>query len=176
MRLVLIVFILAGIVFSISIVNLSYNTSILLEKYPDLQVVYDGELDVGQEVATPINLDEGDKITISILTDSKNPLYFYIEDEKKIIVENIFSEKMSYTLSVNQSGIYIIGVGNMGDTPIKINNYLTKEPIFDTELIRELSDNSIISYVLIVISIILFLIGLGIFFVKKIIKNKRIQK
>lgn len=171
MKFFLVFFIIAGIIFSIGVGSLSYNTSILLEKYPDLQVVYDGVLDSGQQISTPISVAKGEKITISILADGKSPLYFYIEDEKEIIIESIFSEKMSHTLFVNQTGTYIIGVGNMGDIPIEIHNYLTENPIFDTELIKELSDNSIISYVLITISMVLFVIGLAIIFIKKIINK-----
>ena len=176
MKFVLIVFIISGVVFAIGVGNLSYNTSILLEKYPDLQLVYDGGLDPGQEVATPIKVTEGEKITISILTDSKNPLYFYIEDEKEIIVENIFSEKLSYSLFVNQSGTHVIGVGNMGDTTLQISNYITEEPIFDTEFIKGLSENSTISYLLISISIVLFLVGMGIIVIKKTVKTLQKNK
>ena len=172
MKIVTLFLILSAILFVSGIANLSYSTFILLEKYPDLQVIYEGEIEPRQQVTTAINVTKGETITISILTDNKNPLYFYIEDEKQeIIVENIFSEKMSFPMSVNQSGVHIIGIGNMGDTSVKIDNYITEEPILDTEFVKRLSNNSITSYLLIFIAIVLFAIGLGMYFIKKTIKT-----
>ena len=129
--------------FVIGIVNLSYSGLILLEKYPDLQIIYSGQLDPQQQITTPINVTEGEQITISILTDSKNPLFFYIEGvNQEIIVENIFSEKFSFPFLTNQSGTHIIGVGNMGNTPLQIDNYVSENPILETEVIKELEGNS----------------------------------
>ena len=174
MKIATLFLILSAILFVSGITNLVYTSYILLEKYPDLQVIYAGELEGGQQVTTQINVTEGEHLTISILAGSKNPLFFYIEDVKQdVIVENIFSEKMSFPLSVNQSGIHTIGVGNMGDTSVQIDNYISKNPILDTEFVKGLSNNSLISYLLIFVAIVLFLIGLVLYFIKKIIKSPK---
>ncbi|NIQ15538.1 MAG: hypothetical protein GTO02_14410 [Candidatus Dadabacteria bacterium] len=177
MKSILIIFIIAGIIFISGISTLFYSTFTLLEEYPDLQVIYDGELEGGQQVVTPISLAEGDQITISILTSNNNLVFFYIENEEQNkIVESVFSEKLSFPLSANQSGVHIIGIGNMGDTSLRLSNYITEEPIFDTELVKNLSDNTVMSYSLIFIGIVLFLINLVLFFVVKIIKNQKSKR
>ena len=83
MKIVTLFLILSAILFVSGIANLSYSTFILLEKYPDLQVIYEGEIEPRQQVTTAINVTKGETITISILTDNKNPLYFYIEDAQQ---------------------------------------------------------------------------------------------
>lgn len=174
MKIAISLLILSVILFVSGITNLAYTSYILLEKYPDLQVVYNGELEAGQQITTPINVTKGEQLTISILAGSKNPLFFYIEDVKQdVIVENIFSEKISFPLSVNQSGIHTIGVGNMGDTSVQIDNYISENPILDTEFVKELANNSLISYLLILVAIVLFLVGLVLYFIKKIIKPQK---
>lgn len=174
---ILVIFIIAGIFLIAGISNLAYSTYTLLEEYPDLQLIYDGELEGGQQVTTPVWLDEGDQITISILTSNTNLLFFHIEDEKQNkIFETVFSENLSFPLSANQTGIHMIGVGNMGDASLILSSYITEEPIFDTDVVKDLSENSALSYSLIFIGIVLFLISLVIFFIKKIIKNQKSKK
>lgn len=174
MKIAIFLLILSAVLFVSGIASLAYSSYSVLEKYPDLQVIYDGVLEPGEQITTPINVTKGEHLTITILTDGKNSLFFYIEDTKRdTIAENVFTETMSFPLSVNQSGVHIIGLGNMGPTSAQIGNYITEYPIIETEFIKGLKNNSIISYLLIFIAIILFLIGLVMYFVKKIIKPQK---
>ena len=168
MKISKIILILSVVLFVSGIASATYFSYSLLEKYPDLQIMYQGELESGQQITTPINATKGKDLTVTILSDGRNNLFFNIEDANQdVVVENIFRETISYSLSANQSGIHIIGVGNMGDTSSMIGSFVTKNPITDTDFVESLGSSFGISYFLIFISIILFLIGLVMYFVQR---------
>ena len=174
MKIAIIFLILSAVLFVSGIASLTYSSYSFLEKYPDLQIIFDGELEPGQQITTPINVTKGEQLTITVLTDGSNSLFFYIEDaQQDIVTENVFIETMSYPLVVNQSGVHIIGVGNMGDTNAQIGNFITEYPIAEPEFVKGLGYYAIIGSLLIFISIILFLIGLVIYLVQRKLKPQK---
>jgi len=174
MKIAIIFLILSVVLFVSGIASLTYSSYSMLEKYPDLQIMYEGELEPGQQITTPINFTKGGQLTITVMTDGRNSLFFYIEDaNQEIITENIFTETMSFSLSVNQSGVHNIGVGNMGDTSAQIGNFITEYPIAEPEFVKGLGYYAIIGSLLIFISIILFLIGLVIYLVQRKLKPQK---
>ncbi len=176
MKISIFLLILSAVLFVSGIAITTYSSYSLLEEYPDLQIMYQGELEAGQQITTPINVTKGEHLTISILTEGTNNLFFYIEDPKQdVVIENVFTETISYPLSVNQSGVYIIGVGNMGDAPTLIGSFVTEYSVLETKFFEDLENSSIIGSFLILISIILFLIGLIMYFVKRKTKPQKKQ-
>ena len=181
MKISIIILIFSVVLFVSGIASVAYYSYNLLEKYPDLQIMYQGELEAGQQITTPINATKGKDLTVTILSDGRNNLFFNIEDANQdVVIENIFRETLSYPLSVNQSGVHIIAVGNMGDTSSMIGSFVTENPITDTDFVEGLGSSFGISYFLILISIILFLIGLVMYFVQRKrnpqIKNPELQR
>ena len=172
MKISIIILILSAVLFFSGIASAAYYSYNLFEKYPDLQTMYQGELEAGQQITTPINATKGKNLTVTVFSDNRNNLFFYIEDAKQdVVIESIFRETISYPLLVNQSGVHIISVGNMGDTSSMIGGFVTEYPIMETEF-EELGNKTIISYSLIFISIILFLIGLVTYFVQRKMKSR----
>lgn len=168
MKIAMIFLIFSAVLFFPAIANLVYSSYILNEEYSDLQIIYDGVLEPKQQLTTPINFTKGQHATISIMSEGGVPLFFSIENTKgDLVIESLFEETTSFPLSVNQSGIHVIGVGNMGSQSTQIINFISEDSFFEADFVKDLQTNASISLSLVFISVIIFFIGLIMHFVKR---------
>ncbi len=176
-KILLIVLIFGGILVGVGIGIIYYNEEQLIEKYPDLVIFFDDELAKAQRTSTPINLSEGDHITITII--NQNPpdkLFFSLVGPEESILETFFSDYISFQLEANSTGTYLISVGNTEPHNVHILGFVTENPVIDKDFIETMSSVLMISTALVFLGIIIIISSVVILLIQKIRSKNHLKK
>lgn len=165
-----ILLIIGGVFLASGYSLLFYFTSNFEEKYPDLVIFLDAELEQAQLSSTPIDLLEKDELTITLVSPADNIFFSLIGPDGTKLYETIFSQTLSFPFVANSTGTYTINVGNMYLQTTSVDGFITEKPVIIDEFILNIGSGTIASSILILIGVILVILSFVILAVK-IINN-----
>ena len=142
-------------------------TSIIEEKYPDVIVFFEGELKQAELSSTPIELLQGDEITITILSPTNEMFFSLTEPEGSTLEEIVFFESLSHQLTAKTNGTYTIDVGNMDTHTAQVMGLLSEQPISDDEFVLSSSISIFTASFLILLGILLVITSIIILAINK---------
>ena len=153
--------------------------SIIEEKYPDVIVFFEGELKQAELSSTPIELSQGEEITITILSPTNELFFSLTGPDSSTLEEAVFFETLSHSLVANTNGTHTIDVGNMDTHTAQVMGLLSEQPINDDELVLSSSVSILAASFLILIGVVIVIVSIAILVLSKIrAKNnpKKINK
>ena len=143
-------------------------TSIIEEKYPDLTVFFEGELKQAELFSTPIDLLQGDGITITVLSPTNEMFFSLTGPDDSTLEEIVFFESLSHRLIAKTNGTYTINVGNMDTHTAQVTGLLSEQPINDEEFVLSSSVSIFGASFLILIGILLIITSIIILVINKV--------
>jgi uncharacterized membrane protein len=175
---ILVLLILGCVLLGVGIAVVIYNENYLTEKYPELEVFFDGELSESQMSSTPIDLLQGDSLTVTVIsnTHSHRVLFSLDGPDDSRITEIFFTDYLSFPLVANSTGMYVINIGNTDPQSLTITGFITDKPVMDEEFIKTMQSTFMISSIVSFLGIILIILSILILSIQKIRSKKRIKK
>ena len=143
-------------------------TSILEEKYPDLIVFFEGELKQAELSSTPVELLQGDEITITILSPTNEMFFSLTGPEDSTLEEVVFFESLSHRLIAKTNGTYTIDVGNMDTHTAQVMGLLSEQLISDDEFVLSIGVSILAASFLILIGMLIVIAGIIILVINKV--------
>lgn len=150
-------------------------SSIIEEKYPDVIVFFEGELKQAELSSTPIELLQGEEITITILSPTNELFFSLTGPDSSTLEEAVFFETLSHHLVAKINGTYTIDVGNMDTHTAQVMGLISEQPISDDEFILSSGVSILAASFLILIGVLIVIVSI-IFLVLKKIRSKNNSK
>jgi len=148
------------------------NTSIIQEKYPELVVFFDGELEQGQYSSMPIDLFEGEDIIVTILSPDTQMFFSLTGPDNSTLEEIAFHASLSHNLVAQSNGTYTINVGNLDTHSADVMGILSEQPISDDEFFLSFTSTLIAASFVIFIGVVIVIVSIIILVLKKIRSKK----
>lgn len=150
--------------------------NIMQDKYPNVIIFFDGELQQAELSSTPIYLYQGEEIIITILSP-KNQMFFSLTGpDASTLEEAVFFGSLSHHLVANVNGTYTIDFGNMDTHTANVMGVFSEQPITDDEFFTNIASSMLAALFLILIGVGVVIVSIIILVLKKIRSKNNSKK